>query len=83
MKIVGRENEIKELDNYFKSGKSEFIVVYGRRRVGKTFLIREFFNNDFTFAHTGLANTQTSIQLTEFNKSLKRYRGNAQKDATD
>ena len=39
--IVGREKEIMELKKYLSSEQSEFIAVYGRRRVGKTFLIKE------------------------------------------
>ncbi len=39
--IVGREIEIEKLENYIASRKSEFIAIYGRRRVGKTFLVKE------------------------------------------
>ena len=39
-KLIGREQEIEALNKYYNSGRSEFIAVYGRRRVGKTFLIR-------------------------------------------
>ena len=39
-KLIGREQEIEALNKYYHSGRSEFIAVYGRRRVGKTFLIR-------------------------------------------
>lgn len=51
MKLIGRKEEQKELANAFNSKKSEFIVVYGRRRVGKTFLIEQFFTlkNVYTF----------------------------------
>lgn len=42
-KIIGRNKEIKILQELLNSPESEFLVVYGRRRVGKTFLIREFF----------------------------------------
>ena len=83
MKIIGRDEEINELNAYMRSGKPEFLVVYGRRRVGKTFLIREHFKDDFYFAHTGLANGNTATQLAEFNKSLRRTRGDAHRDATD
>ena len=55
--LIGREQEKKELLDAFASDYSEFIAVYGRRRVGKTFLIRETFNYKFTFQHTGMANT--------------------------
>jgi AAA+ ATPase superfamily predicted ATPase len=81
MKIIGRSEEIRELDEIMRSGKPEFIVVYGRRRVGKTFLIREYFKDDFFFKHTGLAKGSANVQLAEFNKSLRRTRGNAHSDA--
>ena len=40
-KIIGREAEFSKLTDYMESGKSEFIALYGRRRVGKTFLVDE------------------------------------------
>ena len=83
MRIIGRDKELQELEEYTRSGKPEFLVVYGRRRVGKTFLIREYFNNDFFFSHTGLANGSNTAQLAEFNKSLRRVRGEAHKNASD
>lgn len=49
----------------------QFCVVYGRRRVGKTFLIRETFANRFAFQHTGLANAPKKDQLREFKESLR------------
>jgi Cdc6-like AAA superfamily ATPase len=45
MKIVGRVKEQAILKQQVKSDKPEFIAVYGRRRVGKTFLIKEYFSN--------------------------------------
>lgn len=39
--IIGREQEIKEIEALYHSNKPVFAVVYGRRRVGKTFLVRE------------------------------------------
>ena len=47
--IIGRNSEIEELHEYANSAKSEFVVVYGRRRIGKTFLIREAFDQKFQF----------------------------------
>lgn len=47
--LIGRKEELKELWDAFKSEYSEFVAVYGRRRVGKTFLVREAFNYEFTF----------------------------------
>ena len=62
--LIGRENEKKELLSVINSDASEFVAVYGRRRVGKTYLIRETFNYKFTFQHTGMANTTSKKQLT-------------------
>lgn len=45
--IVGREIEIEKLENYIASRKSEFITIYGRRRVEKTFLVKELFEEMF------------------------------------
>ena len=69
--MIGRENERKRLLNAFNSEYSEFVAVYGRRRVGKTFLIRESFNYQFFFQHTGVANGTLAEQLDEFRTSLK------------
>lgn len=68
--LIGRDNEVKRLGNALKSEYSEFIAVYGRRRVGKTFLIREVFDTKFTFVHAGLSKGDKSAQLDEFAKSL-------------
>ena len=53
--IIGRDKEQRELHEAYESEYSEFAVVYGRRRVGKTFLVRETFNYTFTFEHSGVA----------------------------
>lgn len=45
--IEGREIEIEKLENYIASRKSEFIAIYGRRRVGKTFLVKELFEDKY------------------------------------
>ena len=52
--MFGREEEKRVLLSLLESEKSEFVAVYGRRRVGKTFLVRETFNYKFAFQHTGL-----------------------------
>jgi len=71
-RIIGRENEQKRLRNLYHSDKPEFIAIYGRRRVGKTFLIRQLFENEFTFDLAGLANANTKEQLLNFTLSLNR-----------
>ena len=73
MKIIGREKEKQLLTSLLKSKKPEFLAVYGRRRVGKTFLIREFFQNSFAFQLTGAANRGIGVQLEYFNLAMKKY----------
>ena len=53
--IIGREPEIKEIEALYQTNKPVFAVVYGRRRVGKTFLKRELLGDKFAFYHTGLS----------------------------
>ena len=53
--MVGRTREIKELNEYYNSVKAEFVALYGRRRVGKTYLINETFKEKFAFRHAGLS----------------------------
>lgn len=78
-KIIGRSKEKSELQRAFTSGKPELVVVYGRRRVGKTFLIREFFDGRLAFHHTGLSSQemdaahQKDSQLQNFASSLRQF----------
>lgn len=68
--IIGRQKEMKIFSAVLKGNRSEFIAVYGRRRVGKTFLIRNAFASHFVFQLTGLANSDTQEQLVNFNTAL-------------
>lgn len=68
--IIGREEEISKLKRAYDSEYSEFVAVYGRRRIGKTFLIRETFGEVFTFQYTGIFDVKNSKQLKEFYLSL-------------
>ena len=70
--ITGRKNELNILRSVIKSDRSEFVAVYGRRRVGKTFLIREAFGYRFTFQHAGMADGDLKAQLFSFESSLKQ-----------
>ena len=71
--LIGREKEKAVLLKTLESEQSEFIAVYGRRRVGKTFLIRETFNYEFAFQHTGILDAPMKEQLSEFRQSLYRH----------
>ena len=52
--IIGRKQELETLDRLFNSAKSEFLAIYGRRRVGKSYLIEEAFRNDIIFSAIGM-----------------------------
>ena len=94
--IIGRNEEIFLLKSMLDSAKSEFVAVYGRRRVGKTFLIREALDYKFAFEHTGLKNTISDDsgaekpikdllkkQLKEFSISLRKYGWSGRKVPAD
>ena len=70
--MVGREQELEQLKAAYSSDKSEFVAVYGRRRVGKTFLISECFGNRFAFSHAGMEGASLREQLENFRLSLWR-----------
>ena len=77
IKLFGRTKEINILNNAVQDNSSHFIAIYGRRRVGKTFLIRENFGGRFTFQHSGLANAGMEEQLYSFENSIKEAGGNS------
>lgn len=70
------------LNSIKHSGRAEFVAVYGRRRIGKTYLIQQFFNNDFAFSATGIIDGKKSEELFSFTSSLisAGYRGRQPKD---
>ena len=53
--MIGREKEVKELNKLYDRNRAELVAVYGRRRVGKTYLIDETFAGRITFRHAGLS----------------------------
>ena len=69
--IKGREKEKIILGQCLEDGSSHFVAVYGRRRVGKTFLIREFFEDELIFDFTGSFNVDMHTQLANFSFALK------------
>ena len=73
MNIIGRDKERKELNRLYESSDSEFLMVYGRRRVGKTYLIRETFRDKFDFCLTGIANGTKKEQLLNFKTTMSKY----------
>lgn len=72
-KLVGRQAEIQILNDLYQNKRSEFIALYGRRRVGKTFLIKELFKERFTFHVTGLSRPDFQLQINNFYATLGRF----------
>ena len=70
--MIGRANEIRELRRRFASEESEFVAIYGRRRIGKTFLVNEVFNGNFAFHHSGMEKADKRMQLESFREALRR-----------
>ena len=71
--MVGRVKEQDRLRELYDSKESEFVVVYGRRRIGKTYLVRETFDGEFAFCHSGMARCGMLKQLQQFRSSLKEF----------
>jgi hypothetical protein len=74
--IIGRRKEITELQSFVASYESEFIAVYGRRRIGKTFLVRKILGEQFSFYVTGMDNVTMDEQLLNFTLELRKYSDN-------
>ena len=70
MKFIGRRQEQVELQRLVDSNQPEFVAIYGRRRVGKTYLVRSFFHDNFTFYTTGIARGTRKEQLRHFSQAL-------------
>lgn len=71
--IIGRHDEQDLLQQIIEAPESRFVAVYGRRRVGKTYLIREYYEDYIVFQCAGLANSTTQEQLKSFAQTLRRY----------
>ena len=71
--IIGRQSEQDTLARIYESRQAEFVAVCGRRRVGKTFLIREYFEEEMVFQTSGLTGASTQEQLKNFFYTLRRY----------
>lgn len=80
-KIIGRKREISELEYLLTSGKSEFLAIYGRRRVGKSFLINKVYGDNMSFSSVGIyfkegerqEDSYRKEQLVHFYESLLQY----------
>lgn len=81
--MIGRKREFELLREATEKPRAQFITIYGRRRVGKTFLVNEFFQNQYAFKHTAVSpfdekkkkykRNILKLQLQEFHYSLRNY----------
>ncbi|HOY12910.1 MAG TPA: ATP-binding protein [Saprospiraceae bacterium] len=72
MELIGREDEQKTFKHCLHASESKLVAVYGRRRIGKTFLIRKYFGNKIFFEVAGLYNGEMKDQLLHFTKTLAK-----------
>ena len=70
--IIGRQKEIEQINECYESKESQLVILYGRRRVGKTFLINQIFDEQFAFKLVGDYNQNKKEQLYNFYEELKR-----------
>ena len=71
--IIGRKTEIKKLETIVSSPRAEFLALYGRRRVGKTFLINQVFQTQFAFKMTGVIDGSLKDQFTAFADAMDEF----------
>ncbi|MCC8113390.1 MAG: AAA family ATPase [Bacteroidales bacterium] len=81
--LIGRKSEQQQLKDALQSDKSEFVVVYGRRRVGKTYLVREVLGDSFTFVYTGIKKITNSQQIKIFTRNLEKQGATITKKPTN
>ncbi len=81
--LIGRKNEVELLNNVYNDNKSHLISIYGRYRIGKTFLVNEVFKNEMLFHHSGVANGNLKTQLFAFTSSLKDFNYESKEKITD
>jgi len=73
MKLIGRTSEKNTFEHCLNSTESKLIALYGRRRVGKTFLVRKYFGNAIRFEVAGVYDGEMSDQLEHFAATLVKY----------
>ena len=74
-KLIARDRECSMLRDCMESDRSEFVIVYGRRRVGKTFLVDQYFKMNYDFCFVGSHRSTQRVQLRNFGKAMKQYAG--------
>lgn len=79
--FIGREREMATLNHLYQSDKFEFVVIYGRRRVGKTALINQFIQDKEAIYYMGVE-SNSKQNLENFSKNIMEYKVNIQVDTS-
>ena len=74
-RIIGREEEQRTLQKCYESNDPQLVIVYGRRRVGKTFLVEQFFDRHFDFQFVGAYKQTREMQLSIFADAMRYATG--------
>lgn len=74
--IIGRDEEKLLLERALSTSKAELVAVYGRRRIGKTYLIRSYLKKQIAFEYSGVHNVETAVQLTNYCSALAKQLNN-------
>ena len=83
MALIGRREERATFLDWMCSGTSEFVCVYGRRRIGKTFFVNELLGDYYAFDASGLAEGSEKVQLRGFHEALLEYGDDSPKPPAD
>lgn len=73
--LIARQKKCEQLVDSLKSNRSEFVIICGCRRNGKTFLVDQFFNNEYDFTFVGAHKAKTVTQLRNFAKAIRQHSG--------
>jgi len=71
--MIGRKKETEELNELYESDKAELVAIYGRRRVGKTYLVNNVFKDKITFGHAGLAPDENESAEKQYKGQLEQF----------
>lgn len=71
-KLISRKRECEELQRCLDSDRSELVIISGRRRIGKTYLIDKFFKYKYDFTFVGEHKTPATVQIQNFMRALQR-----------
>ncbi len=71
--IIGRDFEVKKMSRFLTTQESELVAIIGRRRVGKTFLVKRVYQNEMVFHITGMQDVSRSLQLDNFVEARNQF----------